>query len=192
MSTITAVATGTIIAAPPFVDGIDNAGIFGPAGASLVGDAFTVNWTGNVDCSPDFCTGGSFYGTPNPVDDVVLTINGHSYAFGNGIYGVFGPQAQNVTLPFPFPNGGSIDTGPYYNGGEFFINRGNGLPTTSGRFADETVIFNGVPVSGVPGPTLGTGLPALVLIGVVLIRKLFWSRRSSSRPLSASPTAAAA
>jgi hypothetical protein len=86
MSTVPAVVTGYITANLPFLDAIDHAGIFGPAGASLVGDAFTVNWTGNVDCSPDYCTGGSFYGTPNPVDDVVLTINGHSYDFGNGIY----------------------------------------------------------------------------------------------------------
>jgi hypothetical protein len=165
-----------ITAALPFVDGIDKAGIFGPPGASLVGDAFTVNWTGNVDCSPDFCTGGSFYGTPNPVDDVVLTINGHSYAFGNGVYGVFGPQAQNVTA-----QGNAIDTGYYYNGGEFFINNGNGLPTTSGRFADETVIFNGMTVTGVPAPIVGTGLPALVLITVVLIRKeLHLACKSSS------------
>src|SRR5262249_35177115 len=176
MSTVTAVATGTISANLPFLDGIDHAGLFGPAGASLVGDAFTVNWTGNVDCSPDFCTGGSFYGTPNPVDDVVLTIKGHSYDFGNGIYGVFGPQAQNVTVS---PGGVAIDTGSFYNGGEFFIAAAPFLAApkyaASGRFANETVIFNGVTVPPVPGPIAGTGLPALVLIAVMLV--LGWWRR---------------
>src|SRR5262249_8181834 len=143
MSTVTAVATGTISANLPFLDGIDHARLFGPAGASLGGDAFTVNWTGNVDCSPDLCTGGSFYGTPNPVDDVVLTINGHSYDFGNGIYGGFGPQAQNVTVS---PGGVAIDTGSFYNGGEFFIAT---APFFSGpeyvpscRFSDDARLFH--------------------------------------------------
>jgi hypothetical protein len=160
MSTVTAVVTGTISANLPFLDGIDHAGIFGPAGASLVGDAFTVNWTGNVDCSPDYCAGGSFYGTPNPVDDVVLTINGHSYDFGNGIYGVFGLPAQNVTGS---PGATAIDTGPYYNGGEFFIATpsfpGGPQYGASGRFANETVIFNGMLVPPSPHPSSGLACP---------------------------------
>src|SRR5258708_40341261 len=94
MSTVPAVVTGYITANLPFLDAIDHAGIFGPAGARLVGDAFTVNWTGNVDCSPDHCTGGSLYGTPTRADDAVRPINGHSYDLGNGMY-------STVRLPAP-------------------------------------------------------------------------------------------
>jgi hypothetical protein len=47
MATITAAVTGTITTDLPFLDSADHAGLFGPAGMSLIGQAFTVNWTGD-------------------------------------------------------------------------------------------------------------------------------------------------
>jgi len=182
MATITAVVTGIIVSSPFTVDGIDHAGIFGSAGASLIGDAFTVNYTGTITCdaisfgSQGYCAG---YSTPdpgqglNPVQDAVLTINGHSYDFGNGVYGVFGPEGQDVTVS----PGTAISTGNTYNLGEFFIALSNSAPpySASGRFGFETVVFNGVPVPpNVPAPIVGSGLPAfaLVLAAIVLILRI--------------------
>jgi len=86
---VTVTVTGTISMQTfqNIFTGTDNAGYFGPAGASLFGDSFTVVWTFDTNCacanvSPSAISGGSLYGTPSPVVNAVLTINGHSVQYG--------------------------------------------------------------------------------------------------------------
>jgi hypothetical protein len=97
MATITVQVLGSVIPQLPNDpwgrDGIDHAGIFGPAGANLVGDAFFVNWTGS-DC---LCANqGSNNQAPNPVFDAVLTINQHSFDFPVGQFGDMFRDFQQV------------------------------------------------------------------------------------------------
>jgi hypothetical protein len=85
---ITVTYTGTIASFAPL---IDQSGIFGPAGASLTGAAFTGVWQISVPCpacSDNYfysVNGGSFRGTASPVISAVLTIQGHSVDFGPGM-----------------------------------------------------------------------------------------------------------
>lgn len=94
--------------------GIDYAGIFGAAGASLTRDAFVVQYV--IDPSLGLQTGGPGYnfeqaeggtqavGPPGPTElpviSATLTINGETYTFPNpGAYGnVYG---ENDTVPGP-------------------------------------------------------------------------------------------
>jgi hypothetical protein len=91
---------------------IDQTGIFGPAGASLTGAAFTGVWQVNVPCpacgdsSLDRVGGGSFYGTASPVISAVLTIQGHSVDFGPGIYGVMQEGGNFIYNNVTVSNGG--------------------------------------------------------------------------------------
>src|SRR5215813_1930500 len=78
---VTVTVTGTISMQTfqNIFTGTDNAGYFGPAGASLFGDSFTVVWTFDTNCacanvSPSAISGGSLYGTPSPVVNAVLTL----------------------------------------------------------------------------------------------------------------------
>jgi hypothetical protein len=72
---------------------IDSAGLFGPAGASLSNDPFTVVWQANSDCPlcGGFPNDGYMYGPGGsgggmPITSATLTINGHSVAFGANGY----------------------------------------------------------------------------------------------------------
>jgi hypothetical protein len=103
----------------------------------------------------------------------VLTINQHSFDFGPGIGGSFAPDHQSFIVSL----NEQITTGFFFNGGEFNIPV---APFTSapqwgasGRFTDELVIFDGVPVFA-PAPIVGTGLPALIAVMLVLG---WWRRR---------------
>jgi hypothetical protein len=80
---------------------IDYAGAFGPIGANLAGDAYTVTWTtvDTTNCQCSFLEGGSLSGTPNPVLDAVLTINGHSFDFGAGVSGYVALGVKDAIFP---------------------------------------------------------------------------------------------
>ena len=76
--TVTYVVNGQISAVDSSnFTGIDGAGLFGPAGASLVGDHYVATWVAN-DCE---CFGGPALGTPNPVLSASLSVNGHTFVF---------------------------------------------------------------------------------------------------------------
>jgi hypothetical protein len=149
---------------------IDNAGIFGPAGQSLVGDHAVITWTYSSNCncigvndpdSPLHLYDG--YAYPSPVTDVTLTINQHTFDFMPLDYGIVRlPNNGSVYYPpsfFSFQaegppgiistfQGGTID-------GAFSINRG-----TDGLFG---------PLSaGVPAPDIGTSLPGAIIALAVL------------------------
>jgi hypothetical protein len=187
------------------VYGYDNGGFFGPAYANLGGVPFTVTWTG-TDCN---CYGGpgvpsSLGGPISPIPDAVLTINGISVdinAFNNiwegewldhtPYYPFIQIQTTGQSEPFPpwspiLPSSQySLTTNQLYadgeGGGVFYLQDSNHSFETNAYL---TVSHMGPAL--VPGPVIGTGLPALALFAVILIHRLFASRRLSSRqPASA-------
>ena len=158
---------------PGFVDGIDGGGIFGPPGASLVGESFTAIFTGS-DCN---CSGGSFFGTPNPVQDATLTINGQTFDFDSSVYGImftdFAQTENSGKFPFHVLNIQSGPLGVSDGLGEFVIQQ-VGVPSTSG-------FFNGFFSNSafVPAPIAGD-VPALFLLA--LLPWLIKRKLSSYRP----------
>jgi hypothetical protein len=175
MSTITISEVGTVQGNPnsSIFDSIDGAGIFGPPGASLIGQSFMAIFTGS-DCN---CTGGVLPdGTPigtgvNPVQDATLTINGHTFDFGSGCCGdMFNNFAQvNLADIASFLN---IQTDGLGMGvGEFRI-QVLGAGTTTGTFHG---VFSNSNPAIVPAPILGD-VPALFLLAL-LPWLLGWRRR---------------
>lgn len=103
-SIITTTVTGTVAAGEPLfagvTSGIDTTGVFGAAGASLVGDPFalvyTIDYTKGTQTTINDANGVPFFseihsagarvnnqlGNINPITSAVLTITGHSYSFG--------------------------------------------------------------------------------------------------------------
>jgi hypothetical protein len=166
--------------------GIDAGGYFGPPGASIVGDAYIVTWTLASDCECIGAAGGSFgrsFPLPNPVIDVVLTINGRSYDFGN--YGNFvygevylgdGHTSLNIQQTQSSNGTDMISTSvgfshnPLATGGLFQIG-GVGLDggghcsctITAGGFFNVSVPSPIINVS-VPSPIMGAGLSGLMLV----------------------------
>jgi hypothetical protein len=182
MSTITISEVGTVGSDLRFgFDGIDNAGIFGPPGASLIGKTFMAIFTGS-DCN---CTGGILPdGAPigtgvNPVQDATLTINGQTFDFGSGCCGdMFHNLAQvdqhdpNVNIPSFL----SISTDGLGMGiGEFKIFSG-GILEASGTFHG---VFS---APFVPAPIAGDFASALFLLA--LLPWLIKRKLSSYRPQS--------
>lgn len=88
-----------------YYNGIDGDGLFGPAGASLVGDNFTAAF--KVDTANGFYSagwqflwviGGAALGTPSPVISNELTINGRTHVFRGGFW-------DSATISFDGANG---------------------------------------------------------------------------------------
>jgi hypothetical protein len=170
--TITYIVNGIIGANSFYNNGIDDGGIFGPVGGSLVGDRFLVTWTASSDCECIGAAGNPFIGDnyplPNPIIDVMLTINQITYDFGGGgSYGEF------------YLVNGDLQQAGYYSGniigtnqgcctanGAFKIYLNNGGTLTAGVFIGHNV--------GVPGPIAGAGLPGLIFASGGL---LAWWRR---------------
>jgi hypothetical protein len=170
--------------------GIDGSGLFGPAGASIVGDHFWITWTG----TPCNCIGVNnpnnplhlYYGYayPSPITDVTIEIGnqpyGHnqSYDFGPSSigYGEFylhgiGYSWPQFTLEQVGLSNGNISTSIGFSGNPQAPNRAFAIGETTGTFTRMA--------AGVPGPELGTGWPALIL-AVGLLGWWLW-RKSVSR-----------
>jgi hypothetical protein len=160
--------------------GLDGGNYFG--GGSLAGQSYSVTWTAN-DCecigTPNFGPLANHYPNANPISDVSITINGHTYDFGGqGWYGEFYLNGPNIIQQTGYLDGGSfISTSVGFAQtpgvlGEFeIINNANyTTQMTSGIFMAPTQTFNSL--AAVPGPILGAGWPALVFIGLFL-----WNRR---------------
>jgi hypothetical protein len=166
-----------------------------------------VTWTG-TDCN---CYGGPGNPpqdggpSPGPITDAVLTINGISVdllAYHNVLYSEWldndaGNTLIQVTTNYqsePFPPWSPILPSSQYSLNTTFtpfhgILSGTGvfyLQDSNHSFQTSAFLTIGVGPIGVPGPVTGTGLPAFALIAVILIYRLFTSRRLSSRqPASA-------
>jgi hypothetical protein len=153
---ITYVVTGDITADSVF-KGIDGAGLFGPVGASLVGDRYLVTWVAN-DCE---C-----FGPPNPVLSASLSVNGHTFDFpvataDAGEFFLNGPNIQQIQTFTDLANSGfilSTSFGFAINGlnGAFSVveggpSVGEGGMQTSGVFEHAAVV---------PAPIAGAGLSA--------------------------------
>lgn len=167
--TVTGTVAPVVTNTPNGTYGIDYGGYFGPAGASLAGDPYTVVWTAS-DCGA-FCL--------NPVINAVLTINGHSYDFGSGSNSIFRPndpldpfeqvqQLSGVFLSLTTRQQSQILPVDNPAGGVFYI------PSTQ---AFLTVDPAPLPV---PGPIVGTGPSSLVLLAA-FIRIAKWRSFRSSR-----------
>lgn len=191
-SVVTYTATGVIApnlnsgtAPDGDVLGIDGGGYFGPRGASIVGATYAATWTAiNCECmgTPNFGPLANYYPYPNPILDVVLTINGRSYDFGgNGWYGEFhlGNNSTNLNIQ----QTGYLDGGSFISTsigfartpgiqGEFQIINNYNDTTTSGMFQAQTV--------STPGPIIGSGLPGLILAGGGLLG--WWRRHRAAYP----------
>src|SRR5215831_14378721 len=155
---ITYVVSGQITANPPFEPGIDGLGLFGPVGASLVGDHYLATWVAN-DCE---CFGGPASGTPNPVLSASLSVNGHTFDFpvataDSGEFFLNGPNIQQIETFTDLANSGfvlSTSFGFAINGGNGAFSVAEGGKQTSGAFEFAQVV---------PGPIAGAGLPGLIL-----------------------------
>jgi hypothetical protein len=161
MSTITITEIGTIGANLSYT-GIDNAGIFGPPGMSLIGQRFTSTFVGTCNDCRSFEMGFS------PVLDATLTINGYTFDFGSGVGDDmnYGPNHNTqVILPdFTFMS-------LHINGGAFWINA-NGT-STSATFISES-LSNSL---NVPGPIAGADLPGLLLAMLIIFGGFCWKRQ---------------
>lgn len=176
MSIITITEVGTIRADLRFeAPGIDGAGIFGPRGASLVGQHFTAVFTGS-DCN---CTGGvsgdyigaTVYGTGiSPVQDATLTINDITYHFGPGYYGDM--FFMGTTLFQVNTSAGYLNIGSATGEGSFKIVPPL-TPSTTGYFIGESISNSFY----VPGPIAGTDLPGLLLAALIIFGGFYWKRR---------------
>jgi hypothetical protein len=131
-----------------------------------------VTWTTIGDCE---CIR---YYSSSPIQDVSITINGHTYDFGgNGWSGEFYLNGPNLQQTSYLDGGSFISTSVGFAMtpgvlGEFEIinNALYSTQVTSGIFMEAPHSFNAL--ASVPGPILGTGWPALAFIGLFL-----WQRR---------------
>ena len=171
--TVTYVVNGQISAVDSSnFTGIDGAGLFGPAGASLVGDHYVATWVAN-DCE---CTGGPFYGTPNPVMSASLSINGHTFDFpialaGAGEFFLHGPNIQqietvsppNPQLSFLLSTSFGFSSNPSAPNGGFRVFVNGVGETTSGGFTGASSSCEGISCP-VPVPIAGAGVPGGLIL----------------------------
>jgi hypothetical protein len=192
MSIITYTVNGTINAETGWYSyywtGIDGSGLFGPAGASIVGDHFWVTWIA-TDCECIGAAGnaliGAIYPQPNPIQDVTLSIGNQPYGhnpvvdFGaNFAYGEFflAPPYHGLNLQQAgtLTGGGAIISTSFgFSGNPEGPNGGFRIGNTSG-------LFTGMAV-GIPAPEIGAGYPGVILaLGIIVW--LARRRRGRSAP----------
>lgn len=145
-ATIIATYSGSVL------QGTDNAGLFGAAGANLAGDIFDVVFT--FDAAKGTLTPGGIEGGPpsgnSPAVDVTLTINGQQYEATNSL-------VSNLTnLIITSPLDGSVETT------ESFANaRWSGFPDFElgffGSPSTGTTYSNAPGVISASSPTPGIG-----------------------------------
>jgi hypothetical protein len=192
MSLITYTVNGTVGALGPgpysyYYTGIDGSGVFGPAGASILGDHFWATWTvtGNCQCigvndpnSPLHLYDN--YPYPSPVIDITLQIGNQPYGqnpiydFGNGGLSAYGevrltnpPGGVNTWLQLTTVNG------VIANGG-ISSTSGFKIGATSGLLTHTTL--------GIPGPNVGTGWLGMVMVLGALAWWLWRRQTSRSHP----------
>jgi hypothetical protein len=184
---VTLTYSGTIapaIIGPSYstVYGYDFGGYFGPAGASIAGDPFTVTWTG-IDCN---CAGTASF---NPVIDAVLTINGHSFDLGAGgpglsAYNDFYDNLHQVEIGTLQTQNGGLSYLPLIQGSmttEYagYGNQPYGTPGHDGVFylhlSDDSSQWTQafLTIDAVPAPVIGAGLPGLLAALLAMLAALF-------------------
>ncbi len=173
----------------PTTYGYDNGGYFGTQYSNLGGLPFSVTWTG-TNCN---CYGGPISNATSPITGATLTINGvtvNMLVYG-GVDAIWQAEWLNQVIqvqtrmgytqafpPFSTIYYGSENSLTTWDsgGGVFYLHDINHSYTRAYLTVTD---WGGIPVHGVPGPIIGSGLPGL---GFLMIG-LFWLRNKKAPAL---------
>lgn len=185
--------------------GVDKGGYFGPAGADLEGDPFSLVFVFDTS-NGNF--GGSFFGTPSPSLGAIFAINGKPmFIGGNYIASLSGPAPGNAVVDGQIRSGTQlwVNTQNLQGGQTDFAvfvlaNFSGALPSfgvpftyalTNNDYVVSAGVGLGLPANGpagpqsdlitlhrpanVPGPVVGAGFPGVMMAVGGL---LAWRRRA--------------
>lgn len=184
MTVVTYTVNGIVAAySDAYWTGIDGSGLFGPVGASLVGDHFWTTWT-VTDCQ---CIGAAsdpllkqIYPLPNPVLDVTLQIGTQPYGHNPVVDFGGGSQYTYGEVFFSSDSEGLsnwLQMGDLVGGGRVIANGGDG--STSGFNIGNTSGLLTHTAIGIPAPDLGSGLVGSIATACLLLVILYRRRRNA-------------